>query len=222
MFGTGGSVLDRALAYEFLAGIFLKEPDTEVIKIFKDKIEALDAADKDELSGIINSIQAQDPELKNLTQEFYDLFFVPVSGRFVPPFESAIRGAERQEGKKIKYGAHWGLQAHQLFDLYERMGFKPESLNIFEPLKQTKIPDHLGLELSFLAYLFRIEEVALQAGQETTGLRQLQQEVLVNHLLGWLPQLTEDLEKVESSGYYSYFAHLALELCQEDKTGGVA
>lgn len=217
MFETDGSVLERARAYEFLAGIFLKEPATEIIKILKEWVEAVDAAERDELLEIINTIQAQDPELKDLTQEFYDLFFVPVSGRFVPPFESPIRGAERQEGKKIKYGSHWGLQAHRLIDHYERMGFKSETLNIFEPLKQTKIPDHLGLELSFLAYLYRLEDVALQADQETTGLHQLQHRILTDHLLGWLPQFTEDLEKVEATGYYSYFAHLALELCQEDE-----
>lgn len=229
MFGIDGSASERARAYEFLAGIFLKEPVTEVVKILKDWVqtaqgnqtdESEDEEQEDNLSEIFNRFETKDPELKGLTQEFYDLFFVPVSGRFVPPFESPIRGAERQEGKKIKYGSHWGLQTHRIFEYYERLGFQPEALNIFEPLKQTKIPDHLGFELSFLAYLCRLEEVALQSGQETAGLRQLQQRILQDHLLGWLPQFIEDLERVESTGYYPYFAQLALEWCQEQERSG--
>lgn len=108
------------------------------------------------------------------------------------------------------------MQAHQLAALYEKVGFDPGTLEIFEPLKETKIPDHLGLELLFIAYLCRLEDKAAKSGQEITGLRQLQNRMLNDHLLGWLPQFTGELVKLETSGFYSYFAILALELCQEE------
>ncbi|HVJ48183.1 molecular chaperone TorD family protein [Desulfitobacterium sp.] len=216
MFRMDENAIDRARGYELLAGIFLKEPSPQVIQVLKAWTESGTTGELLELAGILNRIQTHDPELLCLTQEYYDLFFVPVSGRFLPPFESAIRGAERSKGKKIKYGSHWGSPAHQLSDLYERVGFNPGALNIFEPLKETKIPDHLGLELSFMAYLCRMENKATNAGQEISGIRQLQQRVLENHLLEWLPQFTAELLKLEVSRYYPYFAQLALELCQEE------
>ncbi|AHF07731.1 TorD/DmsD family molecular chaperone [Desulfitobacterium metallireducens] len=216
MFEMDENVIDRARGYEVLAEIFLKEPSTEGMEGLKAWTDSGSTEKLLELKAILEKIQNEDSELMNLTQEYYDLFFVPVSGRFIPPFESTIRGAKREKGKRIKYGAHWGMQAHQLAALYEKVGFDPGTLEIFEPLKETKIPDHLGLELLFIAYLCRLEDKAAKSGQEITGLRQLQNRMLNDHLLGWLPQFTGELVKLETSGFYSYFAILALELCQEE------
>lgn len=216
MIGMDENAMDRARGYEVLAEVFLKEPLPEEMEGLKVWTDSGSTEKLLELKVILEKIQSDDPELINLTQEYYDLFFVPVSGRFIPPFESTIRGAKREKGKKIKYGAYWGMQTHQLAALYEKVGFDPGALEIFEPLKETKMPDHLGLELLFIAYLCRLEDKAVKSGQEITGLRQLQNRMLNDHLLGWLPQFTTELVRLESSGYYSYFALLALELCREE------
>lgn len=216
MFTMAEEAINRAKGYEVLAEVFLKEPSPELIKGIQMWTEAAAAEELNLLKDILKNVHTYDPKLENLTQEYYDLFFVPVSGRFIPPFESTIRGAKREKGKKIKYGAHWGTQAYRLADLYEKLGFNPGALAIFAPLKETKIPDHLGLELLFMAYLCRLEDRRTKAGQDITTVRQLQKTMINDHLLGWLPQFTEELVKLEVSGFYSYFAQLALELCREE------
>lgn len=216
MLSMDENAIERAQGYEFLAGIFLKEPSPEGLKVLILWKEAETKEESLKLEKILQGFQTNDPELLKLKQEYYDLFFVPVSGRYIPPYESAIRGAVRSKKGKMKYGSHWGIPAHQLSDLYENVGFNPKALDIFEPLKETQLPDHLGLELSFMAYLCRLEDKFINEGQEIRGLRNLQKSILKDHLQEWLPQFTTELLNVEVSGYYSYFALLALGLCQEE------
>lgn len=216
MLGMDENAIERAQGYEFLAGIFLKEPSPEGLKVLILWSEAETKEESLKLEKILQEFPTNDPELLKLKQEYYDLFFVPVSGRYIPPYESAIRGAVRLKKGKMKYGSHWGIPAQQLSDLYENTGFNPKALDIFEPLKETQLPDHLGLELSFMAYLCRLEDKFINKGEEIRGLRNLQKSILKDHLLEWLPQFTTELLNVEVSGYYSYFALLALELCREE------
>ena len=215
MFETDGSALDRAKGYEFLAGIFLKEPNVEVFQILKDWAASIE--EDAELGVLLNRIEEKDPTLEGLTQEYYDLFFVPVSGRFVPPFEAAIRGAFREEGKKTKFGSFWGSETAQISEIYKQIGFHPEELEIFEPLKQMNMPDHIGFELSFMAYLCQVEENLNKNGQSSESVLNLEKIFLDQHLNSWLTLLKEDLGRVESTGFYTYFVQLASNLCQEEE-----
>lgn len=215
MFGADGNALERAKAYEFLAGIFLKEPTAEVFELIKDWAESIE--EETGLRSLLERIKEKDPSLEALTQEYYDLFFVPVSGRFVPPFEAAIRGALRGEGKKTKFGSFWGSETAQISEIYAGMGFRPQELDIFEPLKQMNIPDHIGFELSALAYLCQVEVNLAQNNQSLEAVRNLEKTLLEKHINRWLPLLKEDLERVESTGFYTYFVHLAGGLCKEEE-----
>lgn len=213
MSGKEGIALERAGAFEFLAGIFLKEPSVSIVNELK--VWAKEGEDAKMLSLLENVVQ-EDPDLTGLTQEYYDLFFVPVSGRFVPPFESAIRGAVRQAGGPTKFGSYWGDTTVKLADLYERTRFHPERLAVFEPLRQLNLPDHVGLELSFMAYLCRLEAKQLERGLSAKLIRKIQTNFLQEHLRGWLGLWVNDLERVQQSGYYLYFARQARDLCQEE------
>lgn len=214
MFGADGSALERARAYEFLAGIFLKEPNAEVFSLIKDWAESIE--EEVGLEAILKPMEEIDPSLEALTQEYYDLFFVPVSGRFVPPFEAAIRGARREEGKKTQFGSFWGNETAQISEIYERIGFRTQELDIFEPLKQMNMPDHIGFELSALAYLCQVEENLNKNNQSLEAVRNLEKTLLDKHLNRWLPLLKEDLQCVKSTGFYSFFVQLACDLCEEE------
>lgn len=214
MFGADGSALERARAYEFLAGIFLKEPTAEVFKPIKDWAESIEG--EIGLRALLKQIEEKDPSLEFLIQEYYDLFFVPVSGRFVPPFEAAICGASREEGKKIRFGSFWGSETVQISEIYERIEFRPKELDIFEPLKQMNMPDHIGFELSALAYLCQVEE-NLVKNHSLEAVRNLEKTLLNKHLNRWLPLLKEDLERVESTGIYTFFVQLACDFCEEEE-----
>lgn len=203
----------RAEAYEFLAGIFLKEPSADILASLREWAQA--SSDQEGIA-LLDEISANDPSTESLKQEYYDLFFVPVSGRFVPPYESAITAAFRREGKKTKFGSFCGSETVEVSNLYERAEFHPEKLIVFEPLSQINLPDHLGFELSFMAYLCRLEGEQENLGLSTSGIRHLQASFLTRHLNRWLSLFIEDLNRVEQSGYYHYFARIAQALCEEE------
>ncbi|GAB6174233.1 molecular chaperone TorD family protein [Paradesulfitobacterium aromaticivorans] len=204
---------DRARAFEFLAGIFLKEPSMAAFN--EVRIWAAEGKDPEILS-LLQEINNQDPGLTELTQEYYDLFFVPVSGRFVPPFEAAIVGAMRQEGRQTKFGAYWGEQTIKLASLYEQTRFHPGELEVFEPLRGLNLPDHIGFELAYMAYLIRLEGKQGANGLSVKMIKKLEVQFLNEHLRVWLPLLVEDLRAVPQSGYYPYFAQLARDFCREE------
>lgn len=208
-----GSARERALGYELLASIFLNEPTWEQFRVLKKW-----AADLEEswLEELLREIEEGDPELEELQQTYYDLFFVPVSGRFVPPFEAAIRGARRQKGGKTKFGGFWGDSTLQISHIYQQIGFEPEKMTIFQPLKEMNIPDQIGFELAALAYLCQTEESWQKAKKDLGALHHWQKVLLEEHLNQWLPQLREDLAGADPTGFYTYFAGLAAEFCQEE------
>lgn len=207
--------LERARAYEFLAGIFLQEPSRQIFEFLKDWSAGLE--EKTECESLLKRIEDNDPTLDTLKQEYYDLFFVPVSGRFVPPFEAAIQGAIRSEGKKTKFGGFWGNETLQISEIYNQIGFQPQALDIFEPLKEINVPDHIGFELAALAYLCQAEEDLTKNNQSIETVRHFQRTLLEKHLNRWLPHLKEDLERVESTGFYAYFVQLIWDLCKEEE-----
>lgn len=211
MLGKAEIAWERAKIYELLAGVFLKEPSPEIFSLLKKWSTTLD---NPQLMRVLEKIQEDDPKLEGLTQEYYDYFFVPVSGVFVPPFEAAIRGAQREKGKKTKFGSYWRQTTVALSHLYEQIGFLTQELQMFEPLKAMRIPDHIGLELSALAYLCRVEARRYQEGQSIEPIQYLEKILLEKHLNQWLDLFVQDLKAVDKTGFYSAFASLAAEFCR--------
>lgn len=208
------SARERAMSYELLAGIFLKEPSLEQFEVLQRW--AAELGEDSSLEDLLHEIERNDPELEELIQTYYDLFFVPVSGRFVPPYEAAIRGAQRKERKKPKYAGVWGTSTFQIMKLYEQIGFVPEKLEVFQPLREMKIPDHIGFELSALAYLCQAEASWSQENKNIEPLRHFQKTLLIEHLGQWLELLKKDVESVDPTGFYTYFTQLASEFCREE------
>lgn len=216
MFESEGTASERASAYEFLAGIFLNEPTEELFKYLRSWATGI-GDEEVEFNSLLKWIEDTDSTLEVLKQEYYDLFFVPVSGRFVPPFEAAIRGASREQGKKTKFGSFWGSVTSQVSGIYEQIGFLTEELGIFEPLKQMNMPDHIGFELSAMGYLCQVEDNLAQSGQGVEAVRKVEKTLLTKHLNQWLPLLKGDLKAVESTGFYLYFLQVACSLCEEEQ-----
>jgi putative dimethyl sulfoxide reductase chaperone len=80
--------------------------------------------------------------LEDVVDDYHDLFLVPVSGRYVPPFESAHRdhvlGGRSSREVTAAYGAANFDVAELVFD--EGWGRRP-------------VCDHVGCELAFVAAL---------------------------------------------------------------------
>ena len=173
----------RAKVYELLARSCLQEPDAKYVQAMTGLVELL----REE--GLIFEDTVLPPKVNHgeLCQEFYDRFFVTVSGRYVPPFESAIRGRETL-GQKVCYGAVNGLETLHVLSCYQGVGFNPWELETFKPLKEIPLADYLGFELAFMAYLSYAELAAYRANGPARVLqwRSLQQRFLEEHLSTWV------------------------------------
>jgi TorA maturation chaperone TorD len=79
-------------------------------------------------------------------------------------------------------------------------------------------PDHLGLELAFLAFLSGAEADAVEDGKTeiVEQLRARMSAFLDEHVLTWLPALVVGLP-AEEGGFWPDVVHMALELCAEHR-----
>ena len=130
-----------------------------------------------------------DASLEEITQEYYDLFFVPSSASYVPPFESAIVS-------KVL----WGRETVHCAECYKAVGFDPFGLDIFPPLKEQRVPDHIGLQLAFLAFLAKMgAECGGEAG--AVSWQKLELQFLQEHLMNWVPLYAKAVEKCGETFY---------------------
>ncbi|WP_243359715.1 molecular chaperone TorD family protein [Fundidesulfovibrio terrae] len=81
-------------------------------------------------------------ELALAREDWNELFFVPSSGRYLPPLESAFR--EKRLG---------GPHAADALAAYRAAGFDPARLDVDQLWRPAPPPDHLGVELAFVSAL---------------------------------------------------------------------
>lgn len=96
--------------------------------------------------------------------------------------------------------------------------YRSEGLDKLPSWKETE--DHIALELEFMAVLGDRIVAAAQAGNDDEAERLLrtQQNFLDDHLLSWVPLMTNDLSRFAKTGLYQGLAHLTngfLEVEQE-------
>lgn len=153
---------ERAALYEMFASLYLQVPTIDTVQripeILKEAREILTSID---FEPLIEEAQKKDKLVDNeknkiLQQEYYDHLFIPSTNNYIPPYESAVIQATKEENRKKrkwKYGSLWTNSTHHVSMCYDSVGFNPWDLNIEEGLKQSKIPDHIGFQLAFMAYL---------------------------------------------------------------------
>lgn len=112
-----------------------------------------------------------------------------------PPYESVFREPT------------WGVMGETTLEVrhaYETMGFalQPEA---------GELPDHVAVELEFLACLAEEEAMAWSAADELTALHWLEEEhtFLERHLGQWLPTLTDRVIAATTSPFYRSLARIA-------------
>ncbi len=190
----------RANLYRIAAAFFLKPPTREFL---------------DALAGNPLSPAPSDPGwvLEDLEQEFHDLFLVPVPG-YVHPYESCYRGMS-ESGP----GMLMGEPARKVAALYSRCGLEPA------PDTQ-ELPDHAGLEFSFLCHTAEREARAWEEGDEEAAQawRRFHDRFLDEHLRGWIPELCSAIQARATQPYYREFARWIADLVrngapEEDEPG---
>jgi TorA maturation chaperone TorD len=140
--------------------------------------------------------------------------------RDVPPFDAGLPGLDSEQARQALRVEHTRLllmQVHPFESVYldvSAMLNTPSSGAVlehyrehgFEPreLQSAGAPDHLGLELLFMAHLLRRERAARAVGQATLvdALRADQRHFLEEHLARWAPVFGRVLSEAAGTQLY--------------------
>lgn len=169
--------------YGFLAACYLRPPDENIIIAYNAILSAVEGLKPVEMS-----------DKASLTQEFHDLFKVPLS-KFTTPYESAflsdnspsITGVIRQSLRKIYAAVEFTM-----------------------PPEFHEMPDYIGIELSFMHLLCAVEKSAVENGRTGPAeiCRNNQKRFLREHLRKWSEMLTEKVKANSAAGFYAGVADI--------------
>jgi TorA maturation chaperone TorD len=194
----------HANVFRMISGLFLAEPSQEL----------LDQLALDETWEIISMFVAPSGYrplrdlalnrqfgISDLRLAFHSLFTVPL-GAYVFPFESCYRVATPP-------GPLMGPPAIEVQSAYAAAGFAV-SPELSEP------PDHVGLELAFVAELMDRQATAQDLADHETGSLVAAQihSFCRDHLNCWLPALRNRIGDNGPSAFYAAVGTLAAELVE--------
>jgi len=168
--------------YLFFSRLFLNEVDAPILeRIRSGELRApLEEAGMD-----IKFLEGAAPTvLDDLAVEYSALFIQPGS---LPPFQSVVRG-----------GRYLTEDADKVELFYQKYGFD------YRTQYPKLFPDHLGLELWFVASLIEAEQKAKAAGRadEEGVYAAARTEFLKTHMAEWAPKYFETLARMTKHPFY--------------------
>ena len=165
--------------FDILSSLYLHRPTEEIV-------ESFNVIAHEKGFGIDIEIPPAHETISELVADYDELFLVPVSGRYLPPFESA------QRTQRL-----WGPLTHQVANLYEMAGFDPSGLDIEDPWKNLLIPDHIGIELAFFSALLQT-----YARNPAAGIIEIIHTFTRQHLNRWIPDFGNHLRQNAHTSLY--------------------
>jgi TorA maturation chaperone TorD len=205
----------RRGVYTFLSAAFLQSPDRESISRLCQSPPASDEtgqAGLDSLQRLVEyarEAQANSELIEQARREFMDLFRVP-GGKYVPPYESVHRDSREVAGKRVS-GLLMGQSAVDV-----RKWYRLAALEISDEYKD--LPDHIGLELNYLAYLCGKEAEFAHGGEESRLQRtwEMQRDFLAAHVVCWVEDLRTRIREKSDNVYFRAVADLCVEFTGRD------
>ncbi len=180
-----------ARAADMLAAMYLHRPNGRLTIAFTEAIGVLH-----EGLGLTDDFSNEADPLPDLRADYDALFFVPVSGRYLPPYESA------QRTRRL-----WGPITHQVAAFYASVSFDPATLHMDEHWLHLDAPDHAGVELACLSALLRTN-----ANVPDPAVESALQYFIRNHLARWLPDFGRQLAENASTSHYRLLGTLTRSL----------
>jgi putative dimethyl sulfoxide reductase chaperone len=195
----------RQVLYAVLSAYYLAPPSAELAAIvssehFADAARASVGKPAADFAAAVRRAVAGDPEPSSLEAEHTSLFVLP-SG--VVPHEAFYLDENRRLGGRIT------AAVQQSYDL--AAAYTSEQC--------LELPDHIGVELEFMAFLCDLEE-QFWASSELSGVgkcRELQRSFLEDHLLRWHAALCEKVEGEAALDLYRALARLTFEFLESER-----
>lgn len=193
----------RKELYTWLAGIFLVPPGEAMRQVALDpEFHALLAEGLGEAAaaGLV-AWAAAPTALDVMTVDYDELFRIP-KGRYVTPFESVYR-EPYVDGKGRQRRRLMGDCTQQVMRFYSAAGSELAKADLV-----SRMPDYIGAELSFMAFLCdqEAEATARGDGAQVVELQALQRRFVDEHLISWVPALSEAIVAADPGGYHGAIA----------------
>lgn len=189
-----------ARLFDLGAMLYLNEPAPEAIRNCEAAGQVLDECLPDE-RFVYFLKQAADKEVGDLRQEFFDLFFVPVSGCHCPPL-----GGISGQGRDVDSG--------RVGPFFEAVGFDPARLpGLPSYLRCLNRPDYLGFELAFMATIMEAAATRPDSA-EAEALYATGRFFHQTYLTPWAARYGRQLAGTAQSDYFRACGHLTIFLSQ--------
>ena len=201
---TGEDILvleGKIKIYELFANVFSIEPDVEFLRLLEENVDTFKSYGLDPLSDIRHLSLEQQAE--TLSVEYARLFLAP--GRLASPYESLQLGESKL----------WGKSTVEVNKIYKKFGFVLD-------VKFKDTPDHLSVELSFLAQLTQLEGKYLtrELTEEYKGVLEVKKFFLKDHILKWFSRFKDEVNQNAELSYYREIVNF-LGLILDDEYEGL-
>jgi TorA maturation chaperone TorD len=193
--------MERNGLYSLLAAVFRDAPGKDLLGHLLDPALQRDLAAAGLDAESISSLEPGAVSQETLSIEFSHLFVGP--GKHVSPHESVQLG---------RGGTLWGPETVAVKRFIEGAGFAYEG-------GYHGLPDHISVELEFLAQLASLEAAAWQAGDEeqASNCRRFQREFLDRHLGRWVAPFSERVGKMARLPFYAGMANLTRDFVAAER-----
>jgi len=195
-----GFLKDRSLSYRFLATMYQTAPSAEFIEL----LLAMDPQIETPLDDCIKAMRSCDPEQVRIELAAeYNRVFLGMGPKPIAPYESVYTGPERMLMQDAR---------DEVLALYRLEGLKRAS--------EAFIPeDHISMEFEYMAHIC---DVAARASAEGDAARTeeyiaKQRAFLHDHLLVWVFDLCDDMEKRVKTEFYKALCSITRQQLENDR-----
>lgn len=208
-----GLAVARSRVYAFLASLFNQPPQEPLLRLLADE-SGEEADGLRELFGdglhaeLASGAREALASPESLARDFDALLRIP-QDRYLAPYESAYRGTPARKTRGM--GLLMGRQTREVAALYRMAGVALGG-------ECKELPDHVAVELQFLADCASQEAEALLTGQsaEAEGWRGLQSRFQTEHVMQWVPAMCRRMEQQASTGFFRAVARVLPEVLGRD------
>ncbi|HED66039.1 MAG TPA: hypothetical protein ENJ09_10860 [Planctomycetes bacterium] len=207
----------RTEMYGMLAAAFLSPPTTEWLESLSEgnflnvTDEVFGAELSGELRALLQSRTGLDELQGGLLREYEELFRIP-GGKYVTPYESVFSDTFDAAGEPIR-GLLSGQSVIDVKKWYRLARFEiPEDF--------LDLPDHIGLELRYLADLCAKESELEELGDTERVERawEMERDFLAAHPRRWIDALARKVASKTQNPYYLYVTAVAQLFTARDLT----